>query len=212
MLPGFSCFFRESTILMRNSLAFLAAVLAFGAVSAKAADVPAPSVPMFGAAPASGWRLFDEVRLGVFAHDPMSPEDGSVDINGEILSARLPLIDPLSKWRWLSPRLHVGGTANTAGDTSHAYAGLTWTADVTEKIFIEGSFGGAIHDGDTGPTAPLDKSELGCSPLFRESGSIGYRVSTNWSVMASIEHLSNAGLCDANRGLTNYGVRVGYRF
>jgi len=200
-------------ILMRYSLAVFAAVLAFGAVSAEAADVSAPQVPMFGAAPASSWRLFDEVRAGVLAHDLLSPEDdGVIDINGELLSARLPLIDPMSRWHWLSPRLHLGGTLNTAGNTSHAYAGLTWTADVTDKVFLEGSFGGAIHNGDTGPSAPADESELGCSPLFRESGSIGYRLNTSWSVMASIEHLSNAGLCDANRGLTNYGVRVGYRF
>ncbi|GGE50920.1 hypothetical protein GCM10007276_29930 [Agaricicola taiwanensis] len=167
---------------------------------------------MYGEAPAATWRLFEEARLGVFAHDPDSPEEGSVDINGEILSSRLPLINPLSRWAWLSPRLHLGGTVNTAGDTSHAYAGLTWTADITQRIFIEGSFGGAIHDGETGDIVPNDRSDLGCSPLFREAGSIGYRVTTNWSVMASIEHLSNAGICDSNRGLTNYGVRVGYRF
>jgi hypothetical protein len=194
-------------ILRIASLAILASIGA-----AQAADMAPPQVPMFGAQPGASWRLFDEARLGVFAHDPDSPEGGSADINGEILSSRLPLIDPSSNWAWLSPRLHLGGTVNTVGDTSHAYAGLTWTADVTQRFFLEGSFGGAIHNGDTGPDAPLDQSELGCSPLFRESGSIGYRVTSSWSVMASIEHLSNAGLCDANRGLTNYGVRVGYRF
>ncbi|WP_081449527.1 acyloxyacyl hydrolase [Rhodomicrobium vannielii] len=30
--------------------------------------------------------------------------------------------------------------------------------------------------------------------------------------MATIDHMSNAGLCDTNRGLTNAGVRLGYKF
>jgi hypothetical protein len=30
--------------------------------------------------------------------------------------------------------------------------------------------------------------------------------------MATVEHMSNAGLCKQNRGLTNYGARIGYRF
>ena len=30
--------------------------------------------------------------------------------------------------------------------------------------------------------------------------------------MATVEHLSNAGLCANNRGLTNVGLRVGYTF
>ena len=30
--------------------------------------------------------------------------------------------------------------------------------------------------------------------------------------MGTVEHMSNAGLCDRNRGLTNFGARVGYAF
>jgi hypothetical protein len=30
--------------------------------------------------------------------------------------------------------------------------------------------------------------------------------------MATVEHMSNAGLCSQNRGLTNVGVRLGYTF
>ncbi|HKH96014.1 MAG TPA: acyloxyacyl hydrolase, partial [Beijerinckiaceae bacterium] len=30
--------------------------------------------------------------------------------------------------------------------------------------------------------------------------------------MATVEHLSNAGTCAQNRGLTNVGVRLGYTF
>ena len=75
------------------------------------------------------------------------------------------------------------------------------------------TFGGAVHNGrDTAPVFS-DRQSLGCSPLFRESGSVGVRLSANWSVMATVEHLSNGGLCsDENRGLTNVGARVGYSF
>ena len=31
-------------------------------------------------------------------------------------------------------------------------------------------------------------------------------------MMATVEHMSNAGLCAKNRGLTNFGARIGYRF
>ncbi len=30
--------------------------------------------------------------------------------------------------------------------------------------------------------------------------------------MATVEHMSNAGLCANNRGLTNYGGKIGYTF
>jgi hypothetical protein len=48
--------------------------------------------------------------------------------------------------------------------------------------------------------------------MFRESASLGYRITSNVSVMGTVEHISNAGLCDQNRGLTNVGLRLGYRF
>lgn len=165
---------------------------------------PAPLAPGYSS-------FISELRLGVFAHDPSSPESGSVDINGEILSIKpFTPADPLIAF--LVPRLHLGGTLNTAGDTSHVYTGLTWTYDITTKLFVEGSIGVAFHNGKTGVIVPSDRSALGCSPLVRESGSIGYRIDANWSVMATIEHMSNGGSCGANRGLTNYGVRVGYVF
>jgi hypothetical protein len=107
----------------------------------------------------------------------------------------------------------VGGSLNFDGGTSFAYAGLSWTVDLTPNVFVEGSFGGAIHNGKDRPDHPLDRHQaLGCSPLFRESGSVGVRLSANWSLMATVEHLSDLGTCSDNRGLTNIGARVGYSF
>jgi lipid A 3-O-deacylase len=190
-------------------VALVAALLGMVA-PAGAADAPvvvaAPPPPI-----ATAPSFISEVRGGVFAHDPSSPESGSVDINGEILFAKPWVVaDPV--WNMFIPRIHLGGTLNTAGKTSFAYAGLTWTFDVWKGIFVEGTFGADVNNGATGYYVPDDRSAVGCNWSFRESGSLGYRFTPNWSVMATIEHMSNAGLCNENRGVTNFGVRVGYTF
>ena len=47
---------------------------------------------------------------------------------------------------------------------------------------------------------------------LRGAASLGYRLTPTWSVMATVEHYSNAGLCAHNRGLTSFGLRMGYTF
>jgi lipid A 3-O-deacylase len=175
--------------------------------AALAADPIAPAYPR----PVQPVSFVSEVRVGGTAHDPWSPEKGSANLTGEILFAK-PFTPADLFTSYFVPRPHIGGSLNFDGRTSFAYAGLTWTVDITPRFFIEGSFGGAVHNGETGRIVPLDRNALGCSPLFRESGSVGVRLSANWSVMATIEHLSNAGLCAQNRGLTNIGARIGYTF
>lgn len=177
--------------------------------AATAADVPAGGVPALGGT-SGRIGLFSEVRLGLAAHDPWSPERGAADIQGLVLFAKPVTIegalDPLL------PRFQIGGAVNTDRKTSHVHAGFNWTFDVTRKVFVEASLGGALHDGKTARPAPADRNAMGCSGAFRESLGIGYRLDGNWSVVASLEHLSNAGLCKNNRGLTNLGMSVGYRF
>jgi lipid A 3-O-deacylase len=188
-------------------------VLAIGSTGVAAADLAAtPSAPPTLYAPAPKQAGFvSELRFGVSAHDPWSPEKGSANITGEVLFAK-PFTAADLFWSYFIPRPHIGGSINTGGDTSFGYAGLTWTVDLTERVFVEASFGGAVHNGDTGRFTRPGRSALGCSPLFRESASVGVRLSANWSVMATVEHLSNAGACSQNRGLTNVGARIGYTF
>ncbi|MDF2118484.1 acyloxyacyl hydrolase [Roseiarcaceae bacterium H3SJ34-1] len=152
-----------------------------------------------------------ELRLGTFVHDSLSPERGSADINGEILFAPFPRT-PGSSANWLVPRLHVGATVNTAGKTSIAYAGFTWTYDISQRLFIEGAFGGALNNSRTGPIAVAGHNAMGCSASFHEAASVGYRITRAFSVLATVEHSSNAGLCPQNRGLTNFGIRAAYAF
>jgi lipid A 3-O-deacylase len=151
-----------------------------------------------------------EIRGGLFVHDPVSPEKGSVDINAEFLSPRLPIQG--GAWQVLVPRLHLGGTMNTAGKTSHGYTGLTWDYDLSKSLFVEASLGGDLNNGKTGNTLVSGRNAMGCAAAFRESASLGYRLSQSVSLMGTIEHVSNAGFCERNRGLTNMGLRLGYSF
>ena len=70
---------------------------------------------------------------------------------------------------------------------------------------------GVVHDGRI-KTNRIDRKELGCRVLFRESIELGYRFGTRHAISAFLDHLSNANICDKNEGLESLGVRYGYRF
>ncbi|NIX78197.1 acyloxyacyl hydrolase [Microvirga terricola] len=181
-------------------------IASLGAAGAFAAEVKKPALTQPS--------LLSEFRFGFSAQDPWGAEgrDGSANLTGEILFAK-PFTPSDLFTSYFIPRPHIGGSVNFDGRTSFAYAGLSWTVDLTPQLFVEGSFGGAVHNGSRNHVStPADLQPLGCSPLFREAGSVGVRLAANWSVVATIEHLSNAGSCSENRGLTNVGARVGYSF
>jgi len=176
-------------------------------VGAACSAAPAADLPASASAPAIPAEfLIYEWRLGAFAHDPGGPEGTGVDINGEVLFAK--------PWgtqaEWWLPRPHVGATVSLGDRTSIIYAGATWQFDFTPSLFAEATFGGSLNNARQ--VNALEARALGCDALFRESASLGYRLTDHWSVMATVEHNSNAGLCPPNRGLTNTGVRFGYRF
>jgi lipid A 3-O-deacylase len=171
----------------------------------------APQAPITQPGSYSAYSFLSEVRLGTFVHDAMSPESGGVDVNGEILFNK-PFSMPGSFWDVLLPRPSIGATISFVGKTSQAYAGLTWTYDITKSIFVEASFGGSVNNGNASVFEIAGHNAMGCNWSFRESGSVGYRITDNWSIMGTVEHMSNAGLCNQNRGLTNYGARIGYSF
>jgi lipid A 3-O-deacylase len=153
-----------------------------------------------------------EFRIGGFSHAiDGKPEEGSLDLNAEILFSK-PLTSEDPWINALMPRPHIGGNLNLGGDTSTAYAGLTWTFNVTPQFFLEGSLGASINNGVTGANVPSGRNAVGCSFMFRQSGSIGYNITENLSVMGTVEHNSNADLCAQNDGITSAGVRFGYKF
>jgi hypothetical protein len=153
-------------------------------------------------------KIIDEVRFGVLDHNAESAgSEGGLDLNVEVLFGR-PAIAYGSGWpSVLVPRIHLGTSINTSGDTSQVYSGFTWTLPLQERLSLEVTFGGSVHDG------PLDepgRSSFGCSVNFRESASIGYSLSDKWRLYGTVAHMSNADLCDRNSGLTSAGVRLGY--
>lgn len=183
----------------RTALILCASLLASTAL---AADAPVR--------PAESQRILDEMRIGVMLHDPWSPERGSGDIALQIYFTR-PLFVAEAP-ALLVPRPFLGATINAGGKTSHVHAGLAWRLDLTDRLFVEAGFAGAVHNGHFDPRPSGKRNAMGCALHFRESVGIGFRLDRNWSVMTTIEHLSNGGVCNHNRGLTNLGVQVGYRF
>ncbi len=154
--------------------------------------------------------MIDEVRVGVFkqAVDD-APNEGAIALNLEVLGGRLPggyengILN-----LFLTPRPHIGTTI-AFGKTDEFYWGLTWDAKITDRIFVEASFGGTVHDG---PLNEPNAASYGCRLNFRESASLGFALTPEWRLMATVDHMSQAGLCQPNRGLTNAGVRLGYRW
>src|SRR5262245_16460749 len=129
--------------LTSSALILLAAMAWLGAAPGASAEEP-----RYGAAPAS---LVDELRFGVLAHsiDPNNDE-GGVDLNLELLFRR-----PSYTYNnafldvALRPRIHLGTSINTAGETSQLYAGLTWDVKLAQRLSLELSFGGSLHNGPT---------------------------------------------------------------
>ena len=157
--------------------------------------------------PGRAFPAIDEVRIGAMepVDGPSKDKDGSPDINLEFLLGRFGPHYQNALWNhFLRPRLHFGGSISTNNGTNLAYAGLTWEVFLTRRLFVEASFGGAIHDGSD--------NDFGCSVNFRESASVGVMLSDRWDILATIDHMSNANLRDENRGLTMVGLRLGRKF
>ena len=154
----------------------------------------------------------DSFTFGIMQQDVESnPIEDSISINLEVLFATKLKSLPLS------PHPVIGATINTDNDTNQLYSGMAWQYDFSERFFTEIFLGGAIHDGEEDPDTPLAGNRethraYGCPLNFRESLSFGWRLSSQYSLMATVSHMSNASLCDANDGLTNAGIRVSRRY
>lgn len=147
------------------------------------------------------------LAIGVLAHDygPASDhnEDG-VDLSLEAQFAPLDFIG--------SPRPHLGVSANFNGDTSAAYAGLSFRFRETSQWFVDGLLGAAVHNG------PLHKDPVRCT-LYSDCGfgvrvlprfglEAGYRISPVASVSLLYDHMSHKWIVDGeNEGLDHLGLR-----
>jgi lipid A 3-O-deacylase len=161
-------------------------------------------------------RVIDEVKIGVLAHDVALFDEhveNGADINFETLFVSPDFLSFIG-----SPRPHLGGSVNTAGNTDTGYFGLTWSITLFENllapgddVFANATFGGAFQNGYIS-TAPPGHKALGSWALFRESFELGYQVTPLFSVSAFVDHMSNANLAPQNAGLTDAGIRFGFKF
>lgn len=169
-----------------------------------------------GEAVAQGGGIIDEAKIGVMAHDitlgGRHLETGS-DINLELLFSSPSFLSIIG-----APRPHLGGWVNTDGNTDAGYFGLTWDwspfkhiVGKTDALTLLGSLGGAVHDGYE-DSAPPNRKKLGSPVLFRESVEIAYQITPIYSISAMVDHISNANLGSHNAGITNAGVRMGFKF
>jgi lipid A 3-O-deacylase len=175
--------------------------------------VVAVAVPTMAAAQAP---ILDEFKFGVLAHDvgllDRHVESGA-DVNFELLFTPPEFFSIIG-----SPRPHIGGSLNTAGNTNAGYFGLTWGITLIQNlfgwgnsVFLNGSLGGALQDGYTN-SAPPGRKKLGSTALFRESLELGYQLTPNMSVSGFVDHMSNANLAPHNAGITDAGARLGFKF
>jgi hypothetical protein len=163
-----------------------------------------------------------ELRLGAFAHGVGVVESGTVDLNPEVVFPRLPF-GQSNWWNILFPRPHIGAMLNLDGRTSSAYAGALWTFPLPHHFFAELFLDGEVNNGYLTPDAPPGHSGLGCRYMFHDGGSLGYKLSQQWSLMFTFDHQSNGhdefgtqchglGANTPNPGINDYGLRIGYSF
>lgn len=160
--------------------------------------------------------IIDEIDGGLSAHDValgVDHKEGGVDFNGEALFTSPDFLHAI-----FAPRPHLGVMINSDGKNSFGYFGLTWTAiflqDIlapTDNIYGGLGLGGAVHDGPNVSFDP-DHKGLGSRALFHESLELGYRTTMRWSVSIFLDHVSNADLAPHNPGVTDIGLRTGYKF
>jgi len=165
--------------------------------------------------------IVDEVRIGIHAHDvdytALPSRPGQWDLSEiEDLSFDVLFTSPdLDVFRWIgAPRPDLGVTINLDGEDSLAHLGLTWQLPVFDTPFyLEGTFGAAIHNGylDGSPDT-ASRHNFGCRVNFYERFGVGANISEQMTATLTYEHTSNNEWCDNNQGLSNFGVRVGWKF
>ena len=176
----------------------------------------AASIAATAATAAAQGKVVDELRLGALAHD--AGIFGNNKEPGADLNAELRFVSPEFLRVIGAPRPPLGVSVNTSGATDQAYFGLTWTLTLlrglfssSDNLFLDGSLGGSVHDGEL-DTSRVDRKSLGSRFLFRESLELGWSFIPSQSISVMLDHISNAGLARRNQGLDTIGMRYGIRF
>jgi lipid A 3-O-deacylase len=196
--------------MVRVALLVLAGMMATAPAWAQSQPLPA-GVSSYAPAtetPSLSW----EARIGAAVANPGGRESGLLNFSGEVVTPRVATLNDRFSAAFV-PRFHLGSSVNFNG-TRYAYAGATWTVDLTKTVFVEASLAAALNDGKTGPIIPENRLNVGCNTGTREAAALGVRLSDRWSLVATLEHFSTAGCSDGDkpRGPANVGARLGYTF
>lgn len=169
------------------------------------------AVLLFSAVPVQAEGLIHEISVGSLYHDVPGLWSGfrlekeSLDINVEAQ------LSPSMQLWFFTLRPAIGGTINTAGQTSHAYVDARLNYEWPTGVFLGFGVGVAVHDGHIGIDDPYSKA-LGSRVLFHAPIELGYRLDAHNSLSAYFEHTSNGYTQRYNEALDRIGVRYGYRF
>lgn len=174
-------------------------ILIFGALAALSAPAPA---------------FAQEAFVGLSAHEVDTPftlhvGEGGVDLVAGYRFGKVEALGFIGK-----PEPFVILSANTAGDTSFAGAGIGWTLG-KGRFYARPGVGLVVHDGSGLRIDPATRqhTELGSRVLFEPELGIGYRVNPRLSVEANWTHISHARLFNAqqNPGIDMIGARINLR-
>lgn len=147
-----------------------------------------------------------EIKFGIMQHD-FDTKLGHRYEKGQNIIIEY-LFDKMPNYIRAFP--HIGASINNKGYTSNIYTGLTWQFDLKDLLTMEVSLGGGINNAER--LEPKKKRALGSKLLFRESFSIGYLIDKTHSISIMIDHTSSADIRKPNPGLTDIGIRYGFRF
>lgn len=182
----------------------------FLTVMAQAADIAPAANPQV----VKPFTFFDEFTVGAFGHDSMRPTEGNTyDASFEVFTS--PLFgnhNPTDVFgQLINPRLNLGVVINDDNRTSFAYLGPAWRVDLIGPVFADGEFGMAVNNGMINGDAT--HLAVGSNITFHEEIGLGYRVTNNIDLILTAEHISHAGWFGKhNSGVSDLGVRIGYRF
>ncbi len=160
--------------------------------------------------PLAASQILSEVRGGLLHHDLNSAlksrHEKGPDVNAEALF-QSPIF---LRWAW-APNPHLGISQNTRGATSQYYIGLTWEIPFLDGFFLDLSLGGSLNNGNT-KRETSSRLALGSNFMFREAVSLGVVFYERHTLSILLDHTSSAASASPNPGLTNLGLRYGFRF
>jgi len=162
------------------------------------------------AAPAAAQEVF----AGVYVHEVDTPLTLHTGESGADIALGYRFAPVAALKAVGSPAPYVIGALNSAGDTSFAGAGLSWTIG-KGPLYVRPAVAVVIHDGPDYRVDPLTRrrTDLGSRVLFEPELGIGYRVNGRVSVEASWMHISQGRLFNwqQNPGIDMIGARLAYR-